>query len=84
MLACDAKYRRASQDQAMQNARDLDSRCGLACDANAGDAKSLVMWVERCQPLWSRLPGGAAGPSQPYLPLRPDRFRTSPQEPDGG
>ena len=30
---------------------DSDSRCGLACDASVGDAKSLAMWVERCEPL---------------------------------
>ena len=35
----------------MQNACDSDSRCGLACDASARDAKSLAMWVERCEPL---------------------------------
>ena len=34
----------------MQNARDSDSRC-LACDVSARDAKSLAMWVERCEPL---------------------------------
>ena len=28
-----------------------DSRCGLACDASACDAKSLAMWFERCEPL---------------------------------
>ena len=27
-----------------------NSRCGLACDASARDAKSLAMWVERCEP----------------------------------
>ena len=35
----------------MRNACDSDSRCGLACDASARDAKSLAMWVERCEPL---------------------------------
>ena len=29
--------------------------CGLACDASARDAKSLAMWVERCEPLSSTL-----------------------------
>ena len=38
----------------MQNACDSDSRCGLACDASARDAKSLAMRVERCEPLSSR------------------------------
>ena len=33
----------------MRNACDSDSRCGLACDASARDAKSLAMWVERCK-----------------------------------
>ena len=27
----------------------FDSRCGLACDASTRDAKSLAMWVERCE-----------------------------------
>ena len=36
---------------AMRNACDSDSHCGLACDASARDAKSLAMWVERCEPL---------------------------------
>ena len=36
---------------AMRNVCDLDSRCSLACDASARDAKSLAMWVERCEPL---------------------------------
>ena len=31
--------------------RFSDSHCGLACDASARDAKSLAMWVERCEPL---------------------------------
>ena len=35
----------------MRIACDSDSRCGLACDASARDAKSLAMWVERCEPL---------------------------------
>ena len=35
----------------MRNACDSDSRCGLACDASARDAKSLAMRVERCEPL---------------------------------
>ena len=42
----------------MRNACDSDSRCGLACDASTRDAKSLAMWVERCEPLrcgWSWL-----------------------------
>ena len=38
----------------MRNACDSDSRCGLACDASARDAKSLVMWVARCEALSSR------------------------------
>ena len=37
----------------MRNACDSDSCCGLACDASARDAKSLAMWVERCEPLSS-------------------------------
>ena len=45
MLACDAKNRDVFQDRAMQNAFDSDSRCVLACDVSAGDAKSLAMWV---------------------------------------
>ena len=39
----------------MRNAWDSDSRCGLACDASTRDAKSLVLWVERCEPLRSQL-----------------------------
>ena len=35
----------------MRNACDSDSRCGLDCDVSARDAKSLAMWVERCEPL---------------------------------
>ena len=35
----------------MRNGCDSDSRCGLACDASTRDAKSLAMWVERCEPL---------------------------------
>ena len=35
----------------MRNACDSDSRCSLACDASACDAKSLAMWVEQCEPL---------------------------------
>ena len=35
----------------MRNACDSDSRCGLACDASTRDAKSLALWVERCEPL---------------------------------
>ena len=35
----------------MRNACDSDSRCGLAWDASARDAKSLAMRVERCEPL---------------------------------
>ena len=49
MLACDAKNRGVGR--AMRNACDSASRCGLACDASACDAKSLAMWVERCEPL---------------------------------
>ena len=37
----------------MRNACDSYSRCGLACDASTCDAKSLAMWVERCEPLSS-------------------------------
>ena len=37
----------------MRNACDSDSRCGLACDASARNAKSLAMRVERCEPLRS-------------------------------
>ena len=51
MLACDAKSRGVSQDRAMRNACDSDSRCGWACDASTRDAKSLAIWVERCEPL---------------------------------
>ena len=39
------------RSRAMRSACDSDSRCGLACDASARDANSLVMWVERCEPL---------------------------------
>ena len=39
----------------MRNACDSDSRCGLACDASARDAKSLALRVERCEPLSSEL-----------------------------
>ena len=35
----------------MWNACGSNSRCGLASDVSARDAKSLAMWVERCQPL---------------------------------
>ena len=35
----------------MRNACDLDSRCGVACDASARDIKSLAIRVERCEPL---------------------------------
>ena len=35
----------------MRNACDSDSRCGLACDASARDAKSLAIRIERCEPL---------------------------------
>ena len=45
------KSRHVFKDRAMRNAYDSDSRCGLACDASARDAKSLAMWVERCEPL---------------------------------
>ena len=51
ILACDAKNQHAFKDRAMRNACDSDSRCGLACDARARDAKSLAMGVERCEPL---------------------------------
>ena len=51
MLACDAKNGGVFQDRAMRNACDSDSRCGLACDASARDAKSLAIRVERCKPL---------------------------------
>ena len=49
--SCDAKHQRVCQHQAMQNACDSDTRCGLACYASARDAKSLAMRVERCEPL---------------------------------
>ena len=51
MLACDAKNRGVFKDRAMRNACGSDSRCGLACDASARDAKSLAIRVERCEPL---------------------------------
>ena len=51
MLACDAKNRHVFYDRAMRNACDSDSRCGLACDASACDAKLLAIRVERCEPL---------------------------------
>ena len=35
---------------AMQHVCDSDSRCSLARDASARDAKSLAMWVERNEP----------------------------------
>ena len=35
----------------MRNVCDSDSRCGLACDASARDAKSLAIRVERCEPV---------------------------------
>ena len=50
MLACDAKNLHLFQDRAMRSACDSDFGCGLACDANARDAKSLAMRVERCEP----------------------------------
>ena len=37
----------------MQSTCDSDFRCGLACEASARNAKSLVMWVEQCEPLSS-------------------------------
>ena len=37
MLACDAKCRHVFEDRAMRNVCDLDSHCGLACDANASN-----------------------------------------------
>ena len=43
--------RHVFQHRAMGNACDSGCRCGLACDANAGDAKSLAMLVKRCEPL---------------------------------
>ena len=51
MLACDAKNRHVFGYRAMQNACDFDFCCGLACDASAGDAESLAMLPERCEPL---------------------------------
>ena len=51
LLACNATKRHVFQYRAMQNACNPDSRCSLACDASARDAKSLVMRVERCEPL---------------------------------
>ena len=42
----------------MRAACDSDSRCGLACDASTRDAKSLAMWVERCEPLSSKVAFG--------------------------
>ena len=51
MLACDAQNQHVFQDRAVRNACDADSRCGWACDASAGYAKSLAMWAERCEPL---------------------------------
>ena len=36
--------------QVIRNACDLDSRCGLACDATACNAKLLAIQVERCEP----------------------------------
>ena len=44
----------------MRDACDSDSRCGLACDASARDAKSLAMRVEQCEPLSSG-PSGRPG-----------------------
>ena len=38
-------------NRAMRNACDADSHCGLACDASACHAKSLTIWIERCEPL---------------------------------
>ena len=40
---------------AMRNAYDSVSRCGLACDGSAREAKSLAMRVERCEPVSLRL-----------------------------
>ena len=55
--ACDAKSRHVFQYREMQNACASDSRCiFLPCDASAPGAKSLVMWVERCEPLRCRRP----------------------------
>ena len=51
MLACDAKIGVFFKIERCGLACDSDSRCGLACDASAHDAKSLAMWVERCEPL---------------------------------
>ena len=52
----------------MRNAYDSDSRCGLACDASACDAKSLAIRVERCEPLRSQTLSsqGKNAPSNPY------------------
>ena len=50
MLACDATNWHAFEHRAMQYACDLDSRCAVACKASARGAKSLAMWVERCEP----------------------------------
>ena len=38
-LLCE-KYQRTILDRALRNACDSDSRCGLACDASARNAKS--------------------------------------------
>ena len=55
--------------RAMRNVCGSDSRCGLACDATACDAKSLAIRVERCEPLRPSLnaqrpwmPGGTPDP----------------------
>ena len=56
MLACDAKSRHVIEySDAKCLPCDLDSRCSLACDASALDAKSLGTRVERCEPLGPRL-----------------------------
>ena len=50
--------------RAMPKACESDSRCGSACDASTRDAKSLAMWVERCEPLrvrFGRTPKGSYG-----------------------
>ena len=45
----------------MRNACNLDTHCGLACDASARDAKLLTMWVERCEPLSLRIGSAERG-----------------------
>ena len=50
---------------------DSHSRCCLACDASAHDAKSLTMWVERCEPLRHDRSGFSLGE---LMSTRPDRI----------